>query len=164
MGPRGTSRVFMSTTNHSMGGYFPYKMDTKCRVSIPSDWRPEVVNTVLRLMVSSNEGFPTLRVLTETEFEKMQQEVNDSERSPAQKRSIIGIIFERCTKAHVNEQGKLSIPKALLGHPGLEAGEGLVLVGRGDFIEILNEENHRKLRAAHEASIIADANDEFGFF
>ena len=56
------------------------------------------------------------------------------------KRSIIGIIFERCTKAHVNEQGKLSIPKALLDHPGLEAGEGLVLVGRGDFIEILNEE------------------------
>jgi len=64
----------------------------------------------------------------------------------------------------MNEQGKLSIPKALLDHPGLIPGEGLVLVGRGDFIEILNEENHRQLRAAHEASIIADANEEFGFF
>lgn len=153
----------MSTKSHSLGGNFPYKMDAKCRVSIPSEWRTEIANGVLRLMVSSNEGFPTLRVLTEAEFEKMQQEVNDSERSPAQKRSILGMIFERCTKTHINEQGKLSVPKAQLEHPGLVPGEGLVLCGRGDFIEILNEDNHQKLRAAQDASI-KDFNDEFGFF
>lgn len=154
----------MSTKSHSIGGNYPYKMDAKCRVSIPSDWRSEIDNGVLHLMVSSNEKFPTLRVLTEAEFEKMQQEVNDSERSPAEKRSIIGIIFERCTRTRINEQGKLSIPKALLDHPGLVPGDGLVLCGRGNFIEILNEENHQKLRAAQDAKIIGDINDEFGFF
>ncbi|MCP5535332.1 MAG: hypothetical protein H7A51_03755 [Akkermansiaceae bacterium] len=139
-------------------------MDTKCRVSIPSEWRSEIANSVLRLMVSSNEGFPTLRVLTEAEFEKMQQEVHDSQRSPADKRNIIGIIFERCTQARVNDQGKLTIPKALLDHPGLVPGDGLVLCGRGNFIEILNEENHQKLRGAHDEKIVEDYNAEFGFF
>lgn len=153
----------MSTRSHSLGGFYPYKMDAKCRVSIPGDWRAELAGGVLRLMISSNEDLPTLRVLTETEFEKMQQEVNDSERSPNDKRRILGMIFERCTKTHINEQGKLSVPKGLLDRPGLVPGEGLVLCGRGDYIEILNEENHAKLRAAQDASI-EDFNDEFGFF
>ncbi len=154
----------MSAQSHDMCGYYPYKMDTKCRVSIPSDWRPEISNSVLRLMVSSNNGIPTLRILTQTEFEKMKDDVNSSERSPANKRAILGIMFERCTKTHINDQGKLSIPKALLEHPGLVPGEGLVLCGRGDYIEILNEENHKKVRAAEDANIIEDANEEFGFF
>ncbi len=153
----------MSTKSHSLGGSYPYKMDAKCRVSIPSEWRATISNGVLRLMVSHNEKLPLLKVLTEREFEKMQKEVDDSERSPAQKRSILGMLFERCTKSHINEQGKLSIPKGLLDHPGLVAGEGLVLCGRGDFIEILNEENHAKLRAAQDAAI-GEFNDEFGFF
>lgn len=154
----------MSTRSHSLGGFYPYKMDAKCRVSIPTDWRAEIANGVLRLLVSHNEKLPTLKVLTESEFERMQQDINDSERlTPAQKRTMLGTLFERSTKAHINEQGKLSIPKAQLDHPGLVPGEGLVLCGRGDFFEILNEDNYQKLKAAREATL-EELDADFQFF
>ena len=153
----------MNTKNHSLGGFYPYKMDAKCRVSIPADWRAEIEGSTLRLMVSHNEGLPTLKVLTEPEFERMQEEVNVSELTPAKKRIILGALFERSVKTHINDQGKLVIPKAQLDHPGIVPGQPLVLCGRGGFIEILNEENHEKLRAAREATL-AELDEDFGFF
>ncbi len=154
----------MSTTSHSLGGFYPYKMDAKCRVSIPSDWRAEIANSVLRLLVAHDEKVPTLKVLTESEFEKMQRDINDSERlNPAQKRTMLGALFERSTKTHMNEQGKLSIPKAQLDHPGLTPGDGLVLCGRGNYFVIFNEENYGKLEAARK-STLEELDAEFQFF
>ncbi|MGJ8676480.1 MAG: division/cell wall cluster transcriptional repressor MraZ [Akkermansiaceae bacterium] len=153
----------MSAKSYSLGGFYPYKMDAKCRVSMPADWRDEIGAETLRLLVSHNEKLPTLKVLTESEFERMQQEVNDSAMTPAKKRAMLGALFERTTKTHVNDQGKLVIPKAQLEHPQLKPGEALVLCGRGDFIEILNEENHQKLCAAREATL-AELDEDFGFF
>lgn len=153
----------MSTKKYKLTGSFPYKMDAKCRVSIPGDWRSQIGNGELQLLQSSNEKLPTLRVLTVFEFEKMQSEVEESALTPAKKRAILGALFERCHKTFINEQGKLTIPKALLDHPGLVAGESLQLCGRGDYIEILNEENHKKLSAATQ-STIDEIDEEFGFF
>ncbi len=154
----------MSTPIPNIGGFYPYKMDAKCRVSIPSDWRAEMENTLLRLLVSHNEGVPTLRVLTEFEFDKIYRDFNESEKlTPAQKRTMIGTLYERCTKTQINEQGKLSIPKSLLDHPGLKPGEGLMLCGRGSYIEILNEENYNKLDLARKKTI-EELNEDFGVF
>ena len=153
----------MSIKSYRLTGSSPYKMDAKCRVSIPGDWRNQIGNEELQLLQSSNEGVPTLRVLTEFEFEKMQSEVEQSDLTPAEKRAILGALFERCHKAFINEQGKLNVPRALLDHPGLEAGGALQLCGRGDYIEILNEENYSKLRAATQ-SAIEKLDSRFGFF
>lgn len=155
----------MSTASHSLGGYYPYKMDAKCRVSIPGDWRAEIANGVLRLLVAHEEKtIPTLKVLTESEFDRMQQDINDSESmTPAQKRTMLGALFERSTKTHVNEQGKLSIPKAQLDHPGLTPGEGLVLCGRGNYFVIFNEENYRKVDEARKATL-EQLDADFQFF
>ncbi len=153
----------MSTKSYSLGGEYPYKMDAKCRVSIPSDWRVEIGNDLLLLMVSHNHKIPTLRVLSESEFEKMQSDVKESDLSPANKRLMIGRMFKKCTKTHINEQGKLSIPKGLLEHPGLEAGATLMLCGSGGYIEILNEDNYDKLEKAITPSL-EELDAEFGFF
>jgi len=153
----------MSISNYSLTGSFPYKMDAKCRVSIPGDWRSQIGNGELQLLQSSNEKLPTLRVLTQSEFENMQAEVHESALTPAKKRAILGALFERCHKTSINEQGKLSVPKVLLDHPGLAAGEGLQLCGRGDYIEILNEKNYQKLRAATQPAL-DEIDKDFGFF
>lgn len=153
----------MSIASYSLTGFFPYKMDAKGRVSIPADWRSQIGNSELQLLQSSNEKLPTLRVLTVCEFKKMQEEVKQSDLTPAKKRAILGALFERCHKTYINEQGKLSIPKILLDHPGLVAGETLQLCGRGDYIEILNEANHKKLRAATQPTI-EEIDEQFGFF
>lgn len=153
----------MSIKKYRLTGSYPYKMDVKCRVSIPGDWRSQIGNGELQLLQSSNEKLPTLRVLTVCEFEKMQSEVEESDLTPAKKRAILGALFERCNKTYINEQGKLCIPKALLDHPGLVAGEPLQLCGRGDYIEILNEANHVKLRSANQPKI-DEIDVDFGFF
>ena len=154
----------MNITSHDLGGLYPYKMDAKCRVSVPGDWRAEIGSQVLRLLVSHNEKVPTLKVLTEYEFQGMCKDVNDSEKlTPRQKRTMLGTLFEKCTKAHINEQGKLSIPKAQLDHPGLTPGEGLLLCGRGGYFEILNEDNYQKLIIAREGTV-AELDEDFGFF
>jgi len=153
----------MSIEGHDLGGFFPYKMDAKCRVSIPSEWRTEMSNQVLRFIQSKNEGFPTLRLVTELEFRRMLQEIEDQESwTPAKRRKARGMVFERCVKANINDQGKLSIPKHLCERPGLVAGEVLSLVGRGDYIEILNEENYQKVKAVSES--FEDELDELGIF
>ena len=153
----------MSIKSYSLTGSFPYKMDAKCRVSIPGDWRSKIGNGELQLLQSSNEKLPTLLFLMKSEFEKMQSEVEESDLTPAKKRAILGALFERCNKTYINEQGKLCVPKSLLQHPGLKAGEPLQLCGRGDYIEILNEGNYKKLRAATEATI-EEIDEDFGFF
>ena len=152
----------MSIKGHSLGGVFPYKMDAKCRVSIPADWRAEIGGTLLRLLESSNEEQPTLRVLTECEFEKILNDIEELDWSPNKKRKARGIVFERIVKTHLNDQGKLSIPKQFCERPGLKAGEGLYLVGRGDYIEILNAENYLKVKAASE--VFEDEMSELGIF
>lgn len=159
----------MSTKSYSLGGEYSYKMDAKCRVSIPSDWRAEIGNDVLRLMVSNNHvsetlKIPTLRVLGDAEFESMQKLVHENEKlTTPQKRFVISNLFKKCTKTHINEQGKLSIPKGLLEHPGLVAGATLMLCGSGGYIEILNQDNYDKLEKAITPSLEA-LDVEFGFF
>lgn len=159
----------MDTKSYSLGGEYPYKMDAKCRVSIPSDWRAEIGNDALRLMVShshvsDSQKIPTLRVLGNAEFENMQKLVDENEKlTTLQKRLMISTMFKKCTKTHINEQGKLSIPKGLLAHPGLKPGETLMLCGSRGYIEIFNEDNYEKLEKAIAPSI-EDLDAEFGFF
>ncbi|NWK56298.1 hypothetical protein HW115_11805 [Verrucomicrobiaceae bacterium N1E253] len=139
-------------------------MDAKCRVSIPSDWRMEIGGGVLRLLVSHNEKLPCLKVLTVAEFEKMQHDINtDEDMSAAERRLMIGMLFERCTKTQINEQGKLSIPKALLEHPEVNTGEEIALCGRGNYFEILSLENHKQLTAVSTERMAA-LNEKLGIF
>lgn len=154
----------MSTENYSLGGFYAHKVDAKSRVSIPSDWRMEIGVGVLRLLVSHNEKLPCLKVLTVAEFEKMQHDINtDEDMSAAERRLMVGMLFERCTKTQINEQGKLSIPKALLEHPGSATGEEIALCGRGNYFEILSLGNHEKLTAVSTERMAA-LNEKLGIF
>lgn len=157
-----TAGVLMSIGSYSLGGVYPYKMDAKCRVSIPVDWRGEIGGGLLRLLEASNEDQPIIKVLTESEFERILNDIEAREWSPAQKRKARGIVFERIVKTHLNDQGKLSIPKQFCERPGLVAGKGLYLVGRGDYIEISNEESHLKIKAASES--FEEEMSELGIF
>lgn len=118
----------------------------------------------MRLLVSHNESLPCLKVLTVAAFEQMQEDINSDEgMSAAERRLVSGMFFERCTKTQINEQGKLSVPKALLEHPAINTGEELALCGRGDYFEIISLENHKKL-AAVSADRLAALNEKLGIF
>ena len=154
----------MNQSEHALQGAFEHKLDPKCRVSVPSDWRHVAGNGQLRLLQSSSYGLPTLRVLTEEEYDDMLLTVDGMEEwSPAQKKKMKGKLHSRCQKGSMSEQGKLLIPKAWCERPGIESGEAIKLVGRGTYFEILSLENYQIMKASEDEET-DKLNEEVDFF
>ncbi len=154
----------MITPEHALEGVYDHKMDPKCRVSVPADWRVTAGNGYLRLLQSSSYNLKVLRVLTDEEYLNMLQEVeNMNEWTPAQKKQMLGRLHSRCLKTTLNPQGKLLIPKAWCEVPGLSSEEPVVLVGRGAYFEIFNSVNYEEMLVREETATLA-LNSEVDFF
>jgi len=154
----------MITPEHALEGVFEHKMDTKCRVSVPADWRVTAGNGYLRLLQSSSYDLKVLRVLTEDEYLNMLQEVENQEGiSYATKRKVLGRLHSQILKTTLNPQGKLLIPKAWCATPGLSSEGHVMLVGRGSYFEILSPKNYEEMLVREEAETSA-LNEELGFF
>lgn len=154
----------MTSYDHTLEGVFEHKLDPKCRVAVPSDWRVLAGSGVLRLLSCKGYDTPILRVLTEQEFATMQEEIqNRAEWTPKQKRAMSGKLYSSCQKTKLNPQGKLLIPKALCAHPGLEPEGQVTLVGRGAYFEIVSPENYEEMRIREEAEI-AELNEDMDIF
>lgn len=115
-------------------------------------------------MQSSSYDFPTLRILTEEEYEDMLATVDSMEEwTPAQKKKMKGKLHSRCQKGSVSDQGKLLIPKAWCERPGIEPGEAVKLVGRGTYFEIFSLENYQAMKVKEDEETNA-LNAEVDFF
>ena len=154
----------MITPEHALEGVFEHKMDTKCRVSVPADWRVTAGNGYLRLLQSSSYDLKVLRVLTEEEYLNMLQEVEKRENlSFSMKKKVLGRLHSQILKTTLNPQGKLLIPKAWCETPELGSEEPVMLVGRGSYFEIFSPKNYEEMLVREEAETAA-LNDELGFF
>lgn len=154
----------MKTSDHTLEGVYDYKLDPKCRVSVPSDWRLAAGGGVLRLLRVSCFQKPVLKVLTVVAFENVLKNIDDqTDWTVAQKQMMRGRFFSECQKTKLNEQGKLLVPKALCAHPGLEPDGQVKLVGRGDYFEIVTPENYEEIRQCEEAEL-SGLNAVMGLF
>lgn len=154
----------MRTYDHTLEGVYEYKLDPKCRVSVPSDWRVSAGAGVLRLLKVNSYGKPVLKVITEDEFTNLLKLIDEqAEWSAAQKQVMRGKLFSDCQKTKLNEQGKLLVPKALCVHPDLEPDGQVTLVGRGTYFEIVKPENYEEMRQREEAEV-AELNAVMGLF
>ena len=154
----------MNDYDHTLEGVFEHKLDPKCRVSVPSDWRVLAGSGVLRLLRAQNYKLPVLKVLTEQEFATVLSEIDDSEKlTQGQKRAMRGKLFSSCKKTKLNPQGKLLIPKALCSHPDLEPDGQVTLVGRGAYFEIVSPGNYEEMQMREEAEI-AELNVDLDIF
>ncbi|WP_156817140.1 division/cell wall cluster transcriptional repressor MraZ [Rubritalea marina] len=154
----------MPTYEHTLEGVFEHKLDPKCRVSVPSDWRVLAGSGVLRLLKAEKYDQPILKVYTEGEFESVLGEIDSrAEWTPKQRALMRGKLFSRCIKVTMNPQGKLLIPKALCNHPGVEPDGPAMLVGRGTYFEIVSAENYSEMCAREDAETLA-LNEEMDIF
>ncbi len=161
---RKDDKLKMNQSEHALQGVFEYKLDPKCRVSVPSDWRQVAGGCQLRILQSSSYDLPTLRILTDEEYEDMLATVDGMEEwTPAQKKKMKGKLHSRCQKGSMSDQGKLLIPKAWCERPGIDSGEAVKLVGRGTYFEIFSLENHAamKLKEDEETDKL---NEQVDFF
>lgn len=154
----------MTDYDHTLEGVFEHKLDPKCRVSVPSDWRVLAGSGMLRLLRSKQYEQPVLKVLTEHEFAATLEDIESREAwTPAQRKAMRGKLFSDCQKTKLNPQGKLLIPKALCSHPNLEPDGQVTLVGRGTYFEIISPANYEDMRVREEAEI-AELNAEMDIF
>ncbi|MEM9079675.1 MAG: hypothetical protein AAGC74_03180 [Verrucomicrobiota bacterium] len=154
----------MGVPVQSLEGIFEHKLDTKYRVSMPAAWRPAKGETVqLRLLRWKHMGVPVLKALTNEAFEAMIESINeDAELSSGQKSAKKGLIYSLNESAHVNDQGKLAIPKKLAEEQGIEAGEPVHLFGRGTNFDLVSPRDVDALRAA-EAKVLENLYDTVDF-
>ena len=140
----------MAISGHYCVGHHDRQLDTKGRLSLPVDFRPAAGESVYLLEVSVL-GIPALRVLTEAAFEQKLADIEAMPDATAKVRDRArGMLFGMSIETKVNDQGKLTIPKALADGHGFEVPGSALLVGRGKLFEIYTPKNGEALKAAEE--------------
>lgn len=131
-------------------GHLERQLDSKGRVSLPVEWRPPAGEQVYMIGVKV-EGIPALRVLTQAAFDRKLADIEESrEATPAQRDRARGILYGASIETKVNEQGKLTLPKAVAEAHGFSLPGAAHLVGRGGLFEIFTPENGVAIQAAEE--------------
>ncbi|MCH1421349.1 MAG: hypothetical protein L7W40_13690, partial [Akkermansiaceae bacterium] len=149
--------VFMKKCEHYRSGQLDRQLDPKGRFSLPVDWRPVHGESVYFVKVRVEE-IPALRVFTQTAFDRKLSDIETTaDATPAQRDRARGILFGSAIESKVNEQGKLTIPKALAEDHGLTLPGAVRLVGRGELFEIFTPENGKAIQAAEENARESDA-------
>lgn len=140
----------MGISSHNRSGHHDRQLDPKGRFSLLVDWRPPAGESIYFIKVEV-EGVPALRVFTQTAFDRKLADIDSaSEASPAQRDRARGILFGAAVESKVNDQGKLTIPKALAEAHGFTLPGALRLVGRGELFEIFTPENGEAIQALEE--------------
>jgi len=146
----------MQISSHNRSGHHDRQLDLKGRFSLLVGWRPPNGESVYFIKVEV-EGIPALRVFTQTAFDRKLADIEASqEATPAQRDRARSILFGAAIDSKVNDQGKLTIPKALAESHGLTLPGAVRLVGRGELFEIFTPENGDVIRALEEKARAKD--------
>lgn len=146
----------MKILGHNRAGHLDRQLDAKGRFSLPVDWRPAHGESVFIVKVKV-EGIPALRVFTQAAFDRKLADIESTPNvTSAQRDRARGILFGSAVEAKVNEQGKLTLPKALAESHGLTLPGGVHLVGRGELFEIFTPSNGEAIELAEEKARQSD--------
>jgi len=153
----------MGVPINSFEGVFDFKLDAKCRVSVPSEWRPGRGEALpLRLLKWKIYQVPVLKALTDEAFEAMSASIDGSDLPAGIKSQRKGLVGARNTPVTIHDQGKLLVPKKLAEEHGLEAGGSVHLFGRGSNFDLVSPRDHAAMQAAEDA-LLGDLYDSVDF-
>lgn len=148
----------------TFNAYRPFKIDAKCRVSIPPTWRP-VENESFFLMQARTDDMPVLRVLSQADYNRRVQDIEESDHTPKWKKRRLGMLALLTREVQVNDQHKLFIPKEFCERAEIAPNEIVYLAGKHGYFEIWNQVNFRKhLALVEDEAEAEDEDDELGTF
>ncbi len=148
-------------TSQRYKSYQHYKMDSKNRVSIKAQWRPET-GKPFYLLVTTAHDMPVVKVLDEETYsEKVSKVENDDKLDQATKDEILGQLAMYCAEVTVNDQGKMAIPQIFCEAAGIQPESEVTLAGRGSFFYIWTRENFQKFADLENAN---RPKDIYGIF
>jgi len=131
---------------------FTNKVDGKGRVSVPADFREEVAQTpfngiILRLPIDDKpyiegEDIARTQALSESLYDSY--DVYDEEQA-----AIADLMLSSIVKLSFDPEGRVTLPKELREHAGIDLKGQATFVGRGPFFQIWNADAY----TAHNAAL-----------
>ena len=133
--------------------------DGKGRVSLPARFR-KMLPDELVLLLSPDEGFPSLYIYSEEAYEKwaeaLIQSMGGLPENLGSSQHIRREIFGRVRRVSIDSAGRILIPAELRQAASL--GKTVKIIGVSDRIEIWNEEIHKKSKVHYQAfKLFADS-------
>jgi len=133
--------------------------DSKGRISLPSRFR-KMLPDELVLVLSPDEGFPSLYVYSEEAYAKwansLIQSMGGLPENLGSSQHVLREIFGRVRRVSVDTAGRILIPAELRQAASL--GKTVKIIGVFERIEIWNEEIHKKSKVAYqEFKLFADS-------
>ncbi|MFD1430918.1 MULTISPECIES: division/cell wall cluster transcriptional repressor MraZ [Lacticaseibacillus] len=115
-------------------GEFHHSLDAKGRLIIPAKFRDELNPTFVltRGMDGCLFGYPL------SEWEKLQEKLAALPLTKKDARTFTRFLYSAATECELDRQGRVNIPKSLIGHAGIE--KECVLVGVSNRIEVWSAE------------------------
>lgn len=148
------------TDSHPFKGSFPYKTDSKTRVTVTAAWRP-AAGEPLNVMKSLCDKVPILKVMTNAQFEERLRTIERNTTSPAEiarkKTRLVRLIRE----VSVNDQGKMLIPKELADHAGIAPDSEVTLSAGDSHFEIWRREDYERTIGL---TAVPEEEDDLGIF
>jgi MraZ protein len=128
-------------------GEFTHGVDSKGRVTIPSDWRFRLEGETYYLVADSSRTF--LHAMPPEEFRAKAALVEADTSIPASDRAVfLHHFFSRATKAETDKQGRLLLPEKARKELGLN--ETAVLVGANRTFKLFNKEKWQATQQSEE--------------
>ena len=87
------------------------------------------------------------------DIENLKEPGTDRDAPPIIKREMRARLHSKCRPASINTQGKLQVPKDLAAAADLAAGEEVMLVGCGQYVELWNTAHYAKVQVSLEAAL-----------
>ena len=112
-------------------GRYEHTLDAKGRLTIPSRFREELLNSGAYITLGLDRN---LMVLTAPVFERVSQQVTEMNFNDPNARLLKRLLFSSAERVDVDKVGRILIPEFLRQSVGLESAA--VVVGVGTYFEI----------------------------
>ncbi len=136
-------------------GLFRHNLDDKGRLTIPSAWRPQEINSEenVFLALPSLEGY--ISIYPPKMIAQLEERISQISLGDAEGQAAIEQLMSMAHSISCDKQGRINLNDELAQHAGIE--RGAVLLGKVSTFSIYSESTYEALRAQSTISREAQA-------
>jgi MraZ protein len=156
---REVTRIVESPTVYTFFGTYEHSLDSKKRLTIPSEWRDQIDEAGLFVLPGVNEK--CLAVLPAQEMMIRLEKLRQVSMADARAQQFVRAIFSRASQLTLDSHGRVRVPDTLLGFAGVDSS--VTLAGVGHRFELWSPEQWLAAQPPVEEASLAEAARYIGF-
>lgn len=142
-------------------GEFRHTIDDKGRLTIPSQWRPEVGSEANNFLALPSPIERSVTVYPPKMIEQLNEKFSQISMGDRAGQRAIRQLMSKAHSFSCDKQGRINLNDKLIEHAGLE--KSVVLLGEASKFMIYDEALYNELMAEDEDDDLADIVKGFGF-